>query len=207
MLKACQVPQPCLAEQHPLRPFSLQHEPYRAVSAVAIEGAAPSLSMCQEKMPFSVSICVHVALGVVDNETQLFTNEEQWTRNDGFECYHLSMLPCRDPGPIPDERIPSPCAILFNSFATLHHLTNRNSTLVHPEPTAIPRKPRHLLFRSSDLSQDSGATLLLRQLCCCLGRSMAREPGEIPTPFDRMAAGLYLRDKHMTGRTNQVSSW
>ena len=78
-------------------------------------------------MPFSVSICVHVALGVVDNETQLFTNEEQWTRNDGFECYHLSMLPCRDPGPIPDERIPSPCAILFNSFATLHHLTNRNS--------------------------------------------------------------------------------
>lgn len=72
----CQVPQPCLAEQHPLRPFSLQHAPCRAVSAMAIEGAAPSLSMCQ------MSICVHISLGVPGNETQLFTNEENWTRND-----------------------------------------------------------------------------------------------------------------------------
>ena len=69
--------QPCLAEQHPLRPFSLQHAPCRAVSAMTIEGAAPSLSMCQ------MSICAHVPLGVPGNRIQLFTiNEENWTRND-----------------------------------------------------------------------------------------------------------------------------
>lgn len=145
---------------------------------MTIEGAAPSLSMWQ------MSICVHVSLGVPGNGAQLFTNEENWTRND-MDMPWLWMLPpfhasnastYRDPWPHSwSKRLPSPgaiCYIFFSSYMQLY-ITWHTAIGTSRAHGPFHGSPRDLLFRSSDLSQDAGATLLLRQLCCCLGRSVS----------------------------------